>query len=139
MTDSNKELKAFIESQIEKTGFPTELKVMEKFSSRGWDYVPSSIYCDYDENVWREIDAIAFNCLEVVAGEVIYKLCADLVLDCKKSSDHAWVFIAPPKNEEDSWRRLFNIDFFEPIRIAKQSFIKFTAIKESAMVRFKTG
>jgi len=30
------------------------------------------------------------------------------------------VFIVPPKNEEDGWRRLFNIDFFEPIKIAKQ-------------------
>jgi len=121
MTDSNKDLKPFIESQIEKTGFPTELEVMERISSKGWDYVPASIYCDYDENVWREIDAIAFDCLKVVAGEAIYKLCADLVLDCKKSSDHAWVFIAPPKNKKDGWRRLFNIDFFEPIRIAKQS------------------
>ena len=120
MTDSNKDLKSFIESQIEKTGFPTELEVMERISSKGWDYVPSAIYCDYDENKWREIDALVFDCFEVVAGEAIYKLCADLVLDCKKSSDHAWVFIVPPKNEEDGWRRLFNIDFFEPIRIAKQ-------------------
>lgn len=121
MADSNKDLKTFIESQIEKTGFPTELEVMERISSKGWDYVPSSIYCDYDENIWREIDAIAFDCRELVAGEVVYKLCADLVLDCKKSSDNAWVFIVPPKNDEDDWRRLFNIDFFEPIRIAKQS------------------
>jgi len=121
MTDDNKDLKSFIESQIEKTGFPTELEVMEGIGSKGWEYVPSSIYCDYDENIWREIDAIAFDCLGVVAGEAIYKLCADLVLDCKKSSDHAWVFIVPPKKDEESWRRLFNIDFFEPIRIAKQS------------------
>jgi len=120
MTDSNKDLKSFIESQIEKTGFPTELEVMERISSKGWGYVPSSIYCDYDENKWREIDAVVFDCFEDVAGEAIYRLCADLVLDCKKSSDHAWVFIVPPKNEEDSWRRLSNIDFFEPIRIAKQ-------------------
>lgn len=120
MTDSNKDLKSFIESQIEKTGFPTELEVMERVSSRGWDYVPSSIYCDYDENKWREIDVIAFNCLKDMKREASYRLCADLVLDCKKSSDYAWVFVAPPKNKEDGWRRLFDIDFFEPIRVAKQ-------------------
>lgn len=120
MTDNNKDLKSFIESQIEKTGFPTELKVMEGLGSKGWDHVPAFLYCDYDENKWREIDAIAFNCLEDVEGKVLYRLCADLVIDCKRSSDHAWVFIVPPKNEEEGWRRLFNIDFFEPVRIAKQ-------------------
>jgi hypothetical protein len=121
MKDNNKDLKSFIESQIEKTGFPTELEVMERIGSKGWEYVPSSIYCDYDENIWREIDTIAYYCFELVAGEALYRLCADLVLDCKKSSDHAWVFIVPPKENEEGWRRLFNIDFFEPIGVAKQA------------------
>jgi len=100
MTDSNKDLKSFIESQIEKTGFPTELEVMKRISSKGWDYVPSFIYCDYDENKWREIDAIAFDCLELVAGEAIYRLCADLVLDCKKSSEHAWFLLFHQKTRK---------------------------------------
>jgi hypothetical protein len=121
MIDSNKDLKSFIENQIKKTGFPTELEVMETISSKGWDYVPSSIYCDYDENKWREIDVIAFDCLKDVKGEANYRLCADLVLDCKKNSDHAWVFIVPPKNKEDDWRRLFTIDFLDPIKIVKRS------------------
>jgi hypothetical protein len=123
MTNSNKDLKSFIESQIEKTGFPTELEVMERIGSKGWEYVPSSIYCDYDENIWREIDTIAFDCLKLVAGEALYRVCADLVLDCKKSTDHAWVFVVPPRKDEEDWRRLFNIDFFEPIRVAKQAFM----------------
>ena len=131
MKNGKKDLKSFIESQIEKTGFPTELEVMEKIGSKGWDYVPSSLYHDYDEDKWREIDVIAFNCEREVEGQFAsYKLCADLVLDCKKSSDHAWVFIVPPKKQEDDWRRLFDIDFFEPIRITKQFSLHSSSIEK---------
>jgi hypothetical protein len=104
---------------------------MEKFGSEGWDYVPSSLYHDYDEDKWREIDVIAFNCEREVEGQFAsYKLCADLVLDCKKSSDRAWVFIVPPKKQEDEGRRLFDIDFFKPIRITKQFSLHSSSIEK---------
>ena len=120
MSPLKKDVQSFIEKEVEKSGFPTELEVMNIMSSKGWDYVPASLYYDYDENKWREIDVICFTCRDLIKNGVLYRLCVDLFVDCKKSNEFVWVFLAPSKDEEDSWKRLFKIDFFEPIRIVKQ-------------------
>jgi len=118
--NKKKDVQSFIKKEIEKSGFPTELEVTNIMSTKGWDYVPSSLYYDYDENKWREIDNICFTCFDLIKSDELYRLCVDLFVECKKSNESAWVFIVPPKDEENSWKQNFKIDFFEPIRIVKQ-------------------
>ena len=119
MVEKKRELKQFIEEQIKMTGFTTEIDVIEEIEAKGWDYVAPHNYYDRDEDKWRDIDIVPFRCFPDIEGEARYKLCFDLAVECKKSSNHAWVFFVRPEYTEPSLRRIFDIDYIDDIGVAK--------------------
>lgn len=117
--DQKKGLKSFIEEQIRKTGFLTEIDVIEELEPRGWDYVSPYQYFDHDETKWREMDMVPFKCFPDISGMARYRLCVDLIIECKKRVDYAWVFVTRPMSTEDALRRIFDIDCFDLVGVAK--------------------
>lgn len=119
MLNEKEDLKSFIEEQIKKTGFITEIDTIEEVEVKGWDYVSPYEYLDRDENKWREMDIVSFKCFPDIIGEAQYRLCADMIIECKKSVDHAWIFLVRPKSAENCIRNIFDIDCFDSFGIVR--------------------
>lgn len=81
---------------INKTGFPLELRVAHRLRTRGY-YVATNVYfIDRDEGKGREVDiralCNAFLKLGTKSGAVRHCL----LVECKKSSNRPWVFFTSP-------------------------------------------
>jgi hypothetical protein len=107
-----------IESQIigeiNKTGFPLELRVSDFIRSRGYLVNHSVYYVDNDEGKGRELDILAhkFHRQEKRKGHWF----ADnfLAIECKKS-EKPWVIFTSPKDGDDD--NVFNYSDLDTINL----------------------
>jgi hypothetical protein len=95
--------RAFVESELQRSGFPLEIEVSSFLEERNWVVVSSPLYPDYDTQIQREIDLVALKTLGVDSqGKKLdpYQLCLTLVIQCKKSTKYHWVFYTRPRRDD---------------------------------------
>lgn len=87
-------------SEINKTGFPLELRVSEWL--RKWNYSPkhSVYYLDNDESKGRELDVFAHRFSWKEKRKILWYVDNFLTIECKKS-DKPWVIFTSPKDGDD--------------------------------------
>ncbi|MFZ5643495.1 MAG: hypothetical protein ACOY46_07885 [Bacillota bacterium] len=100
MLDESSLFKKVIQ-EIEKTGFPLEMRVAEMLRMRGYLVTHSLYYIDEDENKSREVDLRAINNYEFVVDEDSYYVRNCLLIECKKSESRPWVILSSQKEVYD--------------------------------------
>lgn len=91
-----------IKKEIEKTGFPLELRVAEFLTRRDYYVAHSLYYIDEEENKSREVDLRALHNTEIknVDGKTKHiRNC--LLIECKKSANKPWIFLSSSNSSYD--------------------------------------
>jgi len=94
------EERAFVERELQKSGFPLEIELSSFLEGRKWLVSSSVFYLDLDSGIQREIDLIASKTLTSDSdGNEFdpYHLRLTLILQCKKSTKWRWVFYTRPR------------------------------------------
>lgn len=89
------EIKDNIKSEIEKSGFPLELCIINICSEKNTGRMPN-IYYEYEGRL-REIDLYAFFeeiILDPKKGQNLQHTSTSMIIECKKSKDKPWVFFS---------------------------------------------
>ena len=89
-----------IYDEINKTGYPTELIVNEKFVLKQWSCTENEYYIDQDENKGREIDLKAHKCISCHDPEDIF-VWSMLSIEIKRS-EKPWVIFTSNKKITDN-------------------------------------
>lgn len=103
MTEENQ--RAYVERELEKSGFPLEIEVSSFLEERSWFVASSTFYPDLDLGIPREIDLVASKTLSVDSfGKSLhpYELRLALIIQCKKSGKYHWVFYSRPRKEDEA-------------------------------------
>lgn len=122
-------LESHLRKEILGTGFPLEIEV-SSILDRNWIVYNNDPYVDEDEDKTREIDIFAIHgALYEKPQDIIrrdfFPVAQSLVIECKKSTSHAWIFFSLPRPSD--WEpgipdgHVF--DFLEAITQGKHSFI----------------
>lgn len=91
----NEDLMNRLRESIEKSGFPTEMKVANTFINNRWKVEHSNYYIDLDENKGREIDIIAN--IPFMRTEERYKeFVIYYVTEVKREDNKPWVVFTSP-------------------------------------------
>lgn len=98
MNAEKKDFKDFLRGEIEKSGFPLEIEVSSILENLKWVVLNNQPFRDPDEEALRSVDIYAFH------GPTAYEFSKNLpfgfspkiIIECKKSSSHAWVFFTRP-------------------------------------------
>ena len=97
---SSKTLEEHLKEEIIKTGYPLEIEISDLLEER-WIVFNNDTYLDTEERKSREIDIFAIHLSEPeqLAGEVEPPLfvMTELIVECKKTDTHAWVFFTRPE------------------------------------------
>ncbi|MBU7007736.1 hypothetical protein [Phosphitispora fastidiosa] len=107
-----------IKNEIEKTGFPLELRVADLLQGKDYYVAHSLYYVDEDEGKAREVDlralknAFTYNSDQSVRTTV--RNC--LIVECKKSASKPWVFLTSPK-------ACYDADFYDLPFLPMQDFV----------------
>lgn len=88
---SKGEEKKNIIKEINKTGFPLELRVSKFLTDNEYLIANNLYYIDQDEGKGREIDMRALKNYEFRAGGKEYFIRNCLLIECKKSAEKPWV------------------------------------------------
>ncbi|MGC6767757.1 hypothetical protein [Enterococcus sp. LJL51] len=94
------ELLKKIKEEIEKSGYPTELRTNKKFQSKYWQTTENSYYIDQDENKGREIDLEAHKSKSSKNSDKI-TVWSKLSVEIKKS-EKPWVIFTSNKKRFDT-------------------------------------
>lgn len=82
--------------EIQKSGFPSELKIANIFSKDGWEIESNNYYIDRDEQKGREIDLICkFQKTTETTEEEYLELIFSMIVEIK-SSKNPWIFFSSP-------------------------------------------
>jgi len=121
----NEELKKRLQSEIEKSGFPLELDVVEKLRSlEGDDHFlvfPNVSYMDL-KGASHEIDVLAL--YNVNEEDNTYPFGATgilLIIECKKSFDRPWVFFEEVTDPLTLLGLGGKVDYCTDLNISKES------------------
>jgi len=98
-----KDEKKNIIEEIEKTGFPLELRVSKILKDNSYYIANNLYYIDKDEDKGREIDMRALKNYTFKKGEKEYFIRHCFLIECKKSVDKPWVIFTSPKTYYDRW------------------------------------
>lgn len=97
-----KKLKDYLLEEIAKSGFPLEIEVSSILENRDWVVLNNQPFRDPDKDELRSVDILAFH--EPTASDFSrYRRLAfspRLVIECKKSISHAWVFFTRPETSK---------------------------------------
>ncbi|MFH1065840.1 MAG: hypothetical protein V1734_05030, partial [Nanoarchaeota archaeon] len=103
-----------IKEDILKSGFPLELEVSSKLEKKGWHIFQNEYVSEYnpDKNIDQEyeIDILALKLFEKEISGFKFQFWPRIIIECKKSKNHPWVFFTREKQIFD-----------EPSRLIKQS------------------
>lgn len=102
MRENNDEKEKIIKD-LEKTGFPLEIKVTSILETCGWVVHNQEGYLDPDDNKWRTIDIAARKWLDLPKSSAYDRLHVSLVIECKKSV-RPWVFYVREKKGMRTFR-----------------------------------
>jgi len=92
---SEDEIKLILED-IEKQGFPLEVKTSEVLKVFGWQVVNQFAYLDYEEQKFRTVDMFA---LKALMADKEMGINLDLIMECKKTAK-PWVFYTSNYNQK---------------------------------------
>ena len=76
---------------IEKSGYPLEIKATSVLESNGWNVLNQEGFLDVETGKWRTIDMVAWKNVNIPDSLVYERLHVSLIIECKKSSK-PWVF-----------------------------------------------
>jgi hypothetical protein len=107
--EGDKQLEANLIKDLEKTGYPAELRAGNVFARSGWTVHYNVYYMDWDEKKGREIDLLAVNAVSSNKHDVWIRL--HLPCAVKKSKDPWVIFTTEGAGEmvgleEPGWGRL---------------------------------
>ncbi len=90
-----------VSKEIEKTGFPLELRVAEFLNAKGYLVAHSIFYVDEDESKSREVDLRVLKNYEIkIKNRVLWvRFC--FLIECKKCQNKPWVFLSSNKTPFD--------------------------------------
>ena len=91
-------IKDFLKDRIAKTGYPLEIEI-SSILDRDWHVYNTEAYVDRDEGKLRDVDIRA----ERFAVDRDTLLWSNLVIECKKDENFAWVFFTRPMSFDDSY------------------------------------
>lgn len=89
-----------IVTELQKTGYPTEIVSATVMHQRGWGIIHNPSYLDDVEGASREFDIRAYRGWHFTVGKSTFTVGAYLISECKKS-EKPWVFFVTP----ESYRR----------------------------------
>ena len=110
----SKDLEEFLIEEIKKSGYPLEFEITSILEENKWEVTNNEYYIDKATNKEREID--------IVASESFFKeyeaylpLFAqiDIVIECKKSNTHAWVFFSRP----NEWIPMYSGHYIDSLQV----------------------
>lgn len=90
---STDERKKILED-IEKTGYPLEIDVINRFMEAGWSVIPQYIYRDEHTGKLKSVDIVSF------FGKEYKDEIPKIVLECK-TSEKPWIFYSSPTISEE--------------------------------------
>jgi len=126
MSEKRRTLEYHIREEIQRTGYPLEIQVSD-ILDRNWVVFNNEPYLDEDENKTRRIDIYAIHETEmrqfVGKREPEFFVGARLLVECKKSDTHAWVFFTRREyaRPEPGDGQIF--DFLEVLSKGKKKFL----------------
>lgn len=88
--------------EINKTGFPLELRVSKFLHDKGYHVANNLYFIDQDEGKGREVDMRALKNYEFKSGGKTYFIRHCLLIECKKSAEKPWIIFTSPKTIYDS-------------------------------------
>lgn len=99
MDREKKELKDFLCKQIAYSGFPLEIEVSSSLEKEKWIALNNQPFRDHDTGELRSVDILAFHEPTVFGRpkEIPFGFSPRLIIECKKSSSHGWVFFTRPQ------------------------------------------
>ena len=102
MSAKKKDLKEFLREEIAKSGFPLEIEVSSILESLQWVVLNNQPFRDPDEEALRSIDVYAFHSPTTYefSKNLPFGFSPKLLIECKKSNSHAWVFFTRPMQEK---------------------------------------
>jgi hypothetical protein len=90
------DLKARVHQEIQKTGFPLELRTADYLQRRNYHVAHNVYFLDRDEGKGREIDLRGLKNAFFERGGTRYAVRHCLLLECKKSVSRPWVVFTSP-------------------------------------------
>jgi hypothetical protein len=97
----DEKLKSNIETEILKTGFPTELEVGKIFLKNNFRLSFNAYYIDKDEMKGREIDLIANHYRQIKQKDNYLELSFEVVIEVKNEVAKPWVVFSSESNESE--------------------------------------
>lgn len=81
---------------IEKTGFPTELRISSQLYKCKWKVYQNLYYFDKDESKGRELDILSNRSFISNYGDPICSVHVKMIIEVKKSKSKPWIFFTTP-------------------------------------------
>jgi hypothetical protein len=89
-------------ADVEKTGFPTELRVAAQLRNRGWSVSHNVYFMDKDEVKGREVDISAGSVEMCTTKKPEISVYNELLIEVKQSKSYPWVIFSSPKDVLDA-------------------------------------
>jgi hypothetical protein len=142
MSEKRKTTEDHIIDQIQRTGYPLEIEVSDLMERAGWIIFNNQPYLDEDEGKTREIDIYAIH--ETEADQFVTEpkprifVGTDIVIECKKSTTHAWIFFTRPKGLPPGFGQDQTLDFLQVHSNGKKRFMSTVALPKLHYDKFHT-
>lgn len=100
---SKKTVEEYLTEEIKKSGYPLEIEVSSILRDSGeWVPLNQQYYLDDEQNEGRTIDIASINLGRWTKSNSLpktepFNMRTDMVIECKKSNTHAWVFFTVPE------------------------------------------
>lgn len=146
----NNRLEENILEDIEKTGFPLELRVSKFLQDNGYYVANNVYYVDQDEKKGREVDMRAFKNFILTQGDREFYVRHCFLIECKRRyKDKPWIIFSSPLtvydqvqfrihsrgvNEDENWKDQTNLGRLSMIH----PFVRFKNRGRSYYEPFKT-
>lgn len=124
---TKKEIEKHLLEEIEKTGYPLEIEISSILDENNWFVLNQDYYRDEEQDKERTIDLFAVN-VESYAGRMDeykpFALSTDMVIECKKSNTHAWIFFTIPEIYRTPYFTGQTFEFLDAFADAKYSVLE---------------
>jgi len=135
MTEKKGDLIEQIRSDLQKSGFPLEIKVMKLLKQFDWRVIPQHYYVDPDEEKGRSLDFCCIKRVEVNSSYVD-ALRFIVLIECKKTKEN-WVFFVTRKSPLNEKMKLIMFHPTMHIKFKKPRFPLIEAFRHSHYMNYK--
>jgi hypothetical protein len=130
------DLSAKIREHLLESGIPLQIQALSTIRSNGFAATASPYYFDEDEQKGREIDVVGYRYRRIQnrASGFHFFVQASLVVQCKKSDKHHWVFIIEPERSKGTRLRhelcyYSSPDIFVPPKEGFRNLVPFSVLR----------